>query len=98
MLSRFSVFEIPLPNYEERKIFTKSIINEIVENKGLTPLYKGVSDEFIAEIAKEEGSLRDIGKVIKESLSASIKRDDEIIFLIPDDIKIKNKTKRGIGF
>ena len=98
LLSRFSVFEIPLPNYEERKIFTKSIINEIVENKGLTPLYKGVSDEFIAEIAKEEGSLRDIGKVIKESLSASIKRDDEIIFLIPDDIKIKNKTKRGIGF
>lgn len=98
LLSRFSAFEIPLPNYEERKIFTKSIINEIVENKGLTPLYKGVSDEFIAEIAKEEGSLRDIGKVIKESLSASIKRDDEIIFLIPDDIKIKNKTKRGIGF
>lgn len=98
LLSRFSVFEIPLPNYEERKIFTKSIINEIVENKGLTPLYKGVSDEFIAEIAKEEGSLRDIGKVIKESLSASIKRDDEVIFLTPDDIKIKNKTKRGIGF
>ena len=98
LLSRFSVFEIPLPNYEERKIFTKSIINEIVENKGLTPLYKGVSDEFIAEIAKEEGSLRDIGKVIKESLSASIRRDDENIFLTPDDIKIKNKTKRGIGF
>lgn len=98
LLSRFSVFEIPLPNYEERKVFTQSIINEIVENKGLSSLYKGVSDEFIAEIAKEEGSLRDIGKVIKESLSASIKRDDESIFLILDDIKIKNKTKKGIGF
>lgn len=98
LLSRFSVFEIPLPNYEERKIFTNSIIKEIVENKGLTGLYKGVSDEFIAEIAKEEGSLRDIGKVIKESLSASIKRDDEVIFLTPDDIKIKNKPQKGIGF
>lgn len=98
LLSRFSVFEIPSPNYEERKIFTNSIIKEIVENKGLTGLYKGVSDEFIAEIAKEEGSLRDIGKVIKESLSASIKRDDEVIFLTPDDIKIKNKKQKGIGF
>lgn len=98
LLSRFSVFEISLPNYEERKVFTQSIINEIVENKGLSSLYKGVSDEFIAEIAKEEGSLRDIGKIIKESLSASIKRDDESIFLIPDDIKIKNKASKGIGF
>lgn len=98
LLSRFSVFEIPLPNYEERKIFTKSIIEEIVRNKGLLSLYKGVSDEFISEIAKEEGSLRNISKVIKESISVSIRRDDENIFLTPDDIKIKNKTKRGIGF
>lgn len=98
LLSRFSLFEIPLPNYEERKIFTKSIINEIVENKGLSSLYKGVSDDFIAEIAKEEGSLRDIGKVIKESISSSIRREEEKIYLIPEDIKTNRKSQKIMGF
>lgn len=98
LLSRFSLFEIPLPNYEERKVFTKSIINEIVENKGLSSLYKGVSDEFIAEIAKEEGSLRDIGKVIKESISSSIRREEEKIYLIPEDIKTNRKSQKIMGF
>lgn len=98
LLSRFSLFEIPLPNYEERKVFTKSIIKEIVENKGLSNLYKGVSDEFIAEIAKEEGSLRDIGKVIKESISSSIRREEEKIYLIPEDIKTNRKYQKIMGF
>lgn len=98
LLSRFAIFEIPLPNYEERKVFTNSIINEIVNNKGLSSLYKGVSDEYISEIAKNEGSLRDIGKVIKESISASLKRDEENIFLTPDDIKTKNINQKGMGF
>lgn len=98
LLSRFAVFEIPLPNYEERKVFTNSIINEIVDSKGLSSLYKGVSDEYISEIAKNEGSLRDIGKVIKESISTSLKRDEENIFLTAEDIRTKNINQKGMGF
>lgn len=99
LLSRFSLFEIPLPNLEERIIFSKSILSKIVEQKNISIDLSSIPHEFWKEICKEKGSLRDIDKTIKRSLTNSIKRNKENLILLPEDISnYKTKTSPSIGF
>lgn len=99
--SRFSLFEIPNPNKEERIIFAKQVFNKICKTKCLTEIISPLSTEFLNEVCKNEGSTRDISRVLTLSISAAAKRrkNNEKIILLPEDIQINNMNdKRKYGF
>lgn len=99
--SRFSLFEIPNPNKEERVIFAKQVFNKICKTKCLTEIISPLSTEFLNEVCKNEGSTRDISRVLTLSISAAAKRrkSNEKILLLPEDIQINNMNdKRKYGF
>lgn len=99
LLSRFTLFEIPLPNLEERIIFSKSILKKIVDKKNIQLNFSSIPYEFWAEVCKEKGSLRDIDKTLKRSLVNSLRRNKDNVILYPEDINnYQTKTSLPIGF
>jgi len=101
LLSRLAVFDIPFPTYKERQIFARQVFNKIVKDRRIEHLLKeNVSDEVIQELARDEGSLRDIGRVLKMAIVSAIKRDRSQILLKPEDINRHSLSvnKPTIGF
>lgn len=97
LLSRFNVFEIPDPTFDERKTLTKEIYLAIIENLKIKEKFSNhIDDEALDFICKNDSSSRDLRKILTRAISNSVKRKDTKITI--DDIYIENVLKRTIGF
>lgn len=102
LLSRMHTFDIPNPNFEQRKIFAKQIYSKICQSRKLENKFsKELNEEFLSVLCEEDNSSRDLGKNLTICLARASKRNDvkENMILIPEDFK-KNSVqkKKGIGF
>ena len=101
LLSRMTVFTIPAPNMEQRKVFAKQVYSSICKERKLDTFFaKELNEEFLSVLCQQENSTRDLGRNLTLSLSNASKRskDKKDIILIPEDYSIDVEKKRSIGF
>ncbi len=86
--SRFNIFEINKPNFDERKILINEIYKTILNSHSWGKAFElNINEAVLNEMAQESNSSRDIRKTILTALAKSAKRLSNKIDLIDLDIK-----------
>lgn len=85
ILSRFEVFDIPNPNFVERKIFAQAIYAAILEGNPWGKHFEGsLSEAVLDALCEDAGSSRDMRKKITQALSRVARRGG--LFITLEDI------------
>lgn len=93
--SRFQVFNIPSPNFEERMILTQAIYNSLLKaNDWGDKFEKELSHDILSALSKDKNSSRDLRKTILDACGRSAKRNDtKLIF---EDLNILRTNKETL--
>lgn len=93
--SRFQVFNIPSPNFEERMILTQAIYHSLLKSNAWGKKFeKEISHDILSELAKDKNSSRDLRKTISDACGRAAKRkDNKIIF---EDLNILRSNKETL--
>jgi ATP-dependent Lon protease len=93
--SRFQVFNIPSPNFEERMILTQAIYHSLLQSNAWGKKFeKEISREILSELSKDKNSSRDLRKTISDACGRAAKRqDNKIIF---EDLNILRTNKETL--
>lgn len=93
ILSRFEIFHIKPPSFEERKILAQAIYHsQISSNEWGKAFDKKISDDVLDYLCKQDGSSRDLRKVINQALGKAAKRASSKIEI--QDLNINNKFEK----
>lgn len=93
--SRFQVFNIPSPNFEERMILTQAIYHSLLQSNAWGKKFeKEISRDILSELAKDKNSSRDLRKTISDACGRAAKRqDNKLIF---EDLNILRTNKETL--
>lgn len=76
IISRFEVFNIKPPSFEERKILTQAIYNtQLSVNVWGASFNPRLSEDVLNVICADDGSSRDLRKLIMQAIAKAAKRD-----------------------
>jgi len=90
--SRFQIFNIPSPNFEERMILTQAIYNTLLQDNAWGAKFeKDINHDVLLELATDRNSSRDLRKTILDACGRAAKRKDNK--LIIEDLNIIKTSK-----
>lgn len=90
--SRFQVFKIPSPTFEERMILTQAIYTSLLKDNKWGSKFETVIEHSVCfELSRDRNSSRDLRKTILDACGRAAKRKDTK--LIIDDLNILNNNK-----
>jgi ATP-dependent Lon protease len=90
--SRFKIFNIPSPNFEERMILTQAIYLTLLDDNAWGAKFeKSISHDVLVELSKDRNSSRDLRKTILDACGRAAKRVDNK--LIISDLNILETHK-----
>lgn len=90
--SRFQIFNIPSPNFEERMILTQAIYKTLLQdNEWGQKFEKVINHDVLVELSTDRNSSRDLRKTILDACGRAAKRKDNK--LIIEDLNIIKTSK-----
>lgn len=97
LLSRFNVFDIPEPNFAERKILTNEIYITILNNYNISEKFSSSIDNDVLDyICEQPASSRDLRKDLTRGISNAVKRGDNK--LNKNDVLFVEGQSKKFGF
>lgn len=94
VVSRFNVFELSSPSYDEAKIIAKNIHRSLLIELGLNKKIGELSDDVL-ELLVDFGP-RDIKKILKRGYASCLRSDDKNLVKLDFEVAIRQIQSRSV--